>query len=203
MKLSSPATLLSFLLAHLSKAQHKLLWLLAFCPSSICPLSTPLNIFSSVTTGPIFFKLHAPPSVKGGLKIYTNGHCLISQDGCHAQYLKTLKNLLLQNQESFKVESWSITLWTQYLKPLFAIKDMSKFGDGSVYFRSTRVKRLNKMWFLCCNSLQRLAQVSCYKIFVLIIQFDASTKMKSKEYYNYKGWSLERPALSDDINLVI
>ena len=34
---------------------------------------TPLNIFSEAP-GPIFFKLHMEPSVKGMLKIYTNGH---------------------------------------------------------------------------------------------------------------------------------
>ena len=35
---------------------------------------TPLNDFSSETPGPIFSKLHVEPSVKGGVKIYTNGH---------------------------------------------------------------------------------------------------------------------------------
>ena len=41
---------------------------------------TPLNDFSSETAGPIFFKLHVESSVKGGLKICTNGH----GQGCHA-----------------------------------------------------------------------------------------------------------------------
>ena len=36
-------------------------------PSSVRPF-TPLNDFSSETPGPIFFKLHVDPSVKGGLK---------------------------------------------------------------------------------------------------------------------------------------
>ena len=44
------------------------------CHPSIVHLSTPLNDFSSVTPGPIFFKLYVEPCVKGGLKIYTNGH---------------------------------------------------------------------------------------------------------------------------------
>ena len=43
-------------------------------PSSVVRPSTPLNDFSSVTPGPIFFKLHVEPSVKGVLKICTNGH---------------------------------------------------------------------------------------------------------------------------------
>ena len=35
--------------------------------------STPLNDFSSVTPGPIFFKFLLEPSVNGELKICTNG----------------------------------------------------------------------------------------------------------------------------------
>ena len=41
---------------------------------SVVHLSTPLNDFSFETPRPIFFKFHVEPSVKGGLKIYTNGH---------------------------------------------------------------------------------------------------------------------------------
>ena len=44
-------------------------------PSSVRPF-TSLNDFSSVTPWPILFKLHVEPCVKGGLKIYTNGHGL-------------------------------------------------------------------------------------------------------------------------------
>ena len=43
-------------------------------PAIVCHLSTPLNDLLSETTGPIFFKLHVERSVKGGLKICTNGH---------------------------------------------------------------------------------------------------------------------------------
>ena len=62
-------------LAHLSKAQDELLCSLAVRrrPSVRRP-STHKNDFSSETPGPIFFKLHMEPSVKGGLKICTNGH---------------------------------------------------------------------------------------------------------------------------------
>ena len=72
---------------------------------SVCP-STPLNNFSE-TLGPIFFKLHVEHSVKGGLKICSNGHGHghgpLRWPPC-PYMVKTLKNLL-QNQESFKVES--------------------------------------------------------------------------------------------------
>ena len=47
-------------------------------PSSARPsvgrLSTPLNVFSSETLWPSFFKLYVAPSVTGGLKICRNGH---------------------------------------------------------------------------------------------------------------------------------
>ena len=44
---------------------------------------------------------------------------IICLNGCHAYMVKTLKNLLLQNQESFKAESWYIALGTQALLILF------------------------------------------------------------------------------------
>ena len=60
-----------FLLAHLSKAQDEL-----FCDHllsvvgrrpSVRP-SIPFRNFSSVTRGPIFFKLHVEPSIKRGIE---------------------------------------------------------------------------------------------------------------------------------------
>ena len=42
--------------------------------SSVIRPSTPLNDFSSETPGPIFFKLHMELSLKGILKICSNGH---------------------------------------------------------------------------------------------------------------------------------
>ena len=41
--------------------------------SSVHTFTAALSDFSSVTPGPIFFKLHVEPSVKGGLKICSNG----------------------------------------------------------------------------------------------------------------------------------
>ena len=58
---------------------------------SVVRLSTPLKDFSSETPGTVFFKLHVEPSVKGELKISTNGHAFF-QDGRHAHiWLKHLK----------------------------------------------------------------------------------------------------------------
>ena len=64
-------------------------------PSSVRP-STHLNDFSSELPGLIFFKLLVEPSVKGGLKICTNGHGLLSKMAAIPIYGQTLKNLLLE-----------------------------------------------------------------------------------------------------------
>ena len=89
-------------------------------PSSVVVRpSSPLNDFSSETPGPIFFKLHVEPSVQGRLKICSNGHGPLTKMAAMPIYGKTLKNLFLQNQESFKAESWYIASWTQGLPSLF------------------------------------------------------------------------------------
>ena len=65
------------------KAQDELFWSL-----SVRHPLTPLNDFSSETHGPVFFKLHVVPSVKGGLKIYTNCHGLLSKVAAMPTYGK-------------------------------------------------------------------------------------------------------------------
>ena len=67
---------------------------------SVRCLPSHLNDFSSKTSGPISFKLHVKTYVKGGLKIYTNGHGLLIKMAAMPIYSKILKNILLQNQES-------------------------------------------------------------------------------------------------------
>ena len=64
-------------LAHLSKAQDELLWSLAVRRPPVC--RPPVHTFEhlSVTSGPIFFKLYVEPSIKGELKICSNGHGLL------------------------------------------------------------------------------------------------------------------------------
>ena len=47
------------------------------CRPSVVRPQTLLNEFSSETPGQTFFKLHVETSVKGGLKICTNGHGLL------------------------------------------------------------------------------------------------------------------------------
>ena len=58
--------------------------------SVFCP-STPLNDFSSETPGPVFLKLHVAPSVKGGLKICTNGHSPLFKMAAMPIYCKNTK----------------------------------------------------------------------------------------------------------------
>ena len=59
------------------------------------------------------------PSVKRGMKICTNGHEPLNKMAAVFIHGKTLKNLLLQNQESFKAESWYIASGAQGLSNLF------------------------------------------------------------------------------------
>ena len=70
--------------------QDELLWSLAVRPS------TPLNDFSSEMPGLIFFKLHVELSVKGELKIYSNGHGSLTKMATMPIYGKNTK-ILLQN----------------------------------------------------------------------------------------------------------
>ena len=45
------------------------------------------------------------PSIKGALKICTNGHGPLTKMAAMPIYGKTLKNLLLKNEESFETDS--------------------------------------------------------------------------------------------------
>ena len=73
------------------------------------PSSVHTFVHFSETPGPIFFKCLLEPFVNGGLKIYTNGFGPLIKITLHGT------NLLLQNEESFKAESWYIALGTQGL----------------------------------------------------------------------------------------
>ena len=72
--------------------------MIACRPSSVFSPPTPLNDFSSETPGHIF-KYHVELSVNGGLKICSNGYDLFIKVAACPYIVKTLKNLLLQNQE--------------------------------------------------------------------------------------------------------
>ena len=61
-------------------------------------MSTFSNIFSSETTGPTEAKFHMAPPWDGGMKICSKGPG-------HMTKVKTLKNLLLQNQMADDLET--------------------------------------------------------------------------------------------------
>ena len=89
-------------LAHLSQRLR-----MSYCdhsPSVVCLSIHTVEQLLLWNPWPVFFKLHVVPSVKRWLKVCTNGH-----SPSPSRYMvKTLKNLLLQNQESFGAESWYI-----------------------------------------------------------------------------------------------
>ena len=82
--------------------------------------STPLNNFSSETPMPIFFTLHVEPVVKGfwggGQNVFKLSRS-VNQAGRHnyRYMVKTFKNRLLQNQESFGAESSYVASRNQVL----------------------------------------------------------------------------------------
>ena len=62
--------------------------------------SIPLNDFSSVTPGPIFFKLHLEPCVKGGLKIYTDDYGPLIKMGVMLYMVKHFKIVFSRTQKA-------------------------------------------------------------------------------------------------------
>ena len=76
-----------------------------------------LNIFSSETALPIKAKFYVEPPWEGGTKVYINGH--MTKMAAMPIYCKTFKNLLLQNQKSYDLETWHVALGTQALQNLY------------------------------------------------------------------------------------
>ena len=79
-----------------------------------------LNILFSESSRAIFTRFHTGPSVERILTICSNGSAPLNKMAAMPIYgKKNLKNLLLQNQESFGADSWYIASWTQDLPGLF------------------------------------------------------------------------------------
>ena len=83
------------------------------------PSVSSVYIFSSKTQGPMFSKIHVEPSVKGRLKFFTNGYSPLIKIVPMPTYVKTLKNLILTNQESYRAELVYIALGTKGLSNFF------------------------------------------------------------------------------------
>ena len=74
---------------------------------------------SSETARPIKAKFYVEPPWEGGTKIYINGLGHMTQMAAMPIYGKTLKNLLLQNQKAYDLETWHVASGTQVLQSLY------------------------------------------------------------------------------------
>ena len=87
-------------------------------PSVVRPF-TFSNVFSSETVWPIIAKFYVEPPWEGGTKVYINGPGHMTKMAAMPIYGKTLKNLLLQNQKSYDLETWHVASGTQALQSLY------------------------------------------------------------------------------------
>ena len=82
-------------------------------------LSTISKVFSSETAWPIKAKFYVEPPREGGTKVYINGPGHMTKMATMPIYCKTFKNLLLQNQMSYDLETWHVASVTQALQSLY------------------------------------------------------------------------------------
>ena len=73
------------------------------------------NVFSSETTWPIKAKFYVESPWGGRTKVYINGPGHMTKMAAMPIYGKKLKNLLLQNQKAYDLETWHVALRTQAL----------------------------------------------------------------------------------------
>ena len=76
-------------------------------------------MFFSETVWPINAKFHEEPPWELGKKVYINGTGHMTKMAAMFIYGKTFKNLLLQKQKSFDLETWHVALGTQALQSLY------------------------------------------------------------------------------------
>ena len=93
-------------------------------PASVRPSSVRLftfsNVFSSETAWPIKAKFYVEPPWEEGTKVYIYGPGHMTKMAAMPIYMvKTLKNLLLQNQMSYNLETWHVAPGTQALQSLY------------------------------------------------------------------------------------
>ena len=103
-------------LAHMSR---RLIGELKGYPWSGVRPSTISNIFSSETAWPIKAKFYVEPPWEGGTEVYINGLGHMTKMAATPIYVKTFKNLLLQNQKSYYLETWHVASGTQALQSLY------------------------------------------------------------------------------------
>ena len=94
-------------------------------PSSSCSSvvvvrpSTISNFFLLETAWPIKAKFYVKPPWEEGTNVYINGPGHITKMAAMPIYGKTFKNLLLQNQKSYDLETLHVALGTQVLQSLY------------------------------------------------------------------------------------
>ena len=85
-------------------------------PSIVCPF-TFSNVFSSETAWPIKAKFYVEPPWERGTKVYINGPGHMTKMAAMPIYsTKNFKNLFLQNQKSYDLETWHEASGTQALQ---------------------------------------------------------------------------------------
>ena len=79
-------------------------------------MNTISNIFITETAWPIKAKFYVELTWEGGTKVYINGLGHLTNVAAMFIYdKKTFKNLLLQNRESYDIETWHEASGTQAL----------------------------------------------------------------------------------------
>ena len=78
-----------------------------------------LNVFSSITNGPIEAKWHVAPPRVGGTKAYTNGLSHMTKMAAMSVYGKNLSKYLLCNTNADDLETWYLALNFWILPNLF------------------------------------------------------------------------------------
>ena len=75
------------------------------------------------------------PPWEGGTKVYINGPGHMTKLAAMPIYGKNLKNILLQNQKSYDLETWHVASGTQALLPAFQHRNAAE-GRISVRLES-------------------------------------------------------------------
>ena len=77
------------------------------------------NVFSSETARPIKAKFYVELPWEGGTKVYINGLGHMTKMAAMPIYGKNLKNFLLQNQKSYDLKAWHVSLGTEALQSVY------------------------------------------------------------------------------------
>ena len=77
------------------------------------------NVFSSETAWPIKAKFYVEPPWEGQTKVCINGPGHMTKMAAIPIYCKSLKNLLLQNQKFYDLDTWHVASGTQALHSLY------------------------------------------------------------------------------------